>query len=152
MMEDCRNCIHYNVCISHEECKDFKNKTRFVELPCKIGDIIYCPYKLYSSEQWEIDEWVVTEISFVNYHVGYLFDKDGNLIVGNKENQIKIQLVLSDNSKFKGGPVDSICISPDDLGEGFYISYEKAEQAIKEHGKNARNFFRDKQVDKVGSI
>ena len=147
-MANCKDCLHVEVCkniyevhgdgLSEESyvCDHFSNRSRFVELPCKIGDIVYCPYQLQYSEHWEIDEWIVTEISFVNYHVGYLFDKDGNW--DDRENQIKIQLVLSDNSKFKGGPVDSICISPDDLGNGFFISYEKAEQAIKGREKNGK--------------
>lgn len=136
----CNDCIHYFVCEYKpktnlvDQCADHIDRSHFVELPCKVGDKIYCPYRLQSSEQWEIDEWIVTEISFVNYRVGYFFDKDGNW--DDRENQIKIQLMLSDNSKFKGGPVDSICISPDDLGDGFYISYEKAEQAIKEYKNN----------------
>lgn len=47
----CKNCIHYDVCREFDEtgtteikilnCKDFKDKTNFLELPCKVGDEIY---------------------------------------------------------------------------------------------------------------
>lgn len=48
----CKDCIHYDVCQYHidEEtkctlveigCADFKDKSKFVELPCKVGDTVY---------------------------------------------------------------------------------------------------------------
>lgn len=44
----CKDCIHYDVCgfewCDSEAltfCKDFKDKSRIIELPCKIGDKIY---------------------------------------------------------------------------------------------------------------
>ena len=53
-MATCRDCIHYDVCHNNfknidlnEEMTDkrccvyFKDKSRFIELPCKVGDEIY---------------------------------------------------------------------------------------------------------------
>lgn len=50
-MKDCRDCIHYDVCAFHiteetdmsvEECAHgFKDKARYIELPLKIGDVVY---------------------------------------------------------------------------------------------------------------
>lgn len=47
----CKDCGHYDVCRywgnedetedGIPDCPDFKDKTRFVELPCKAGDILY---------------------------------------------------------------------------------------------------------------
>ena len=49
----CKDCIHYDVCqhsrsageyfeINVEKfCKLFKDKSRFIELPCKVGDTAY---------------------------------------------------------------------------------------------------------------
>ena len=56
----CKDCIHYDLCRScsriqlgwhgnsvhyveniEEICKDFKDRARFVELPCKVGDTVY---------------------------------------------------------------------------------------------------------------
>ena len=48
-MANCKDCIHYNVCCElmaqlhwkPELCRSFKDRNRFVELPCKVGDTIY---------------------------------------------------------------------------------------------------------------
>ena len=56
----CKDCIHYDLCRSfsriqlgwhgnsvhyvenmEEICKDFKDRSRFVELPCRVGDKVY---------------------------------------------------------------------------------------------------------------
>ena len=56
----CKDCVHYDLCRScsriqlgwhgnsvhyveniEEICKDFKDRSRFVELPCKLGDFVY---------------------------------------------------------------------------------------------------------------
>ena len=45
----CKKCIHYNVCCElmaqlhwkPELCRSFKDRNRFVELPCKLGDSIF---------------------------------------------------------------------------------------------------------------
>ena len=53
----CKDCIHYEACniVEHlttifknnaeKECNDFKNRSKFIELPCKVGDTIFriCP-------------------------------------------------------------------------------------------------------------
>ena len=61
-MRACKDCIHCNVCAQdilatdlhpyinfsirndvEESCDDFKDKSKFIELPCSIGS--YCIYK-----------------------------------------------------------------------------------------------------------
>lgn len=41
----CENCIHFEVCPSKDwvvrPCYFFKDRSRFVELPCKVGDLIF---------------------------------------------------------------------------------------------------------------
>ena len=51
----CKDCIHENICKFADEkvsigtkvketlhnCKDFKDKDKFIEIPCKIGDFVY---------------------------------------------------------------------------------------------------------------
>ncbi|MCH5297401.1 MAG: hypothetical protein J1E85_07010 [Ruminococcus sp.] len=56
-MSSCKNCIHYNVCFKkpiHDVgadlvelggCSDFKDKQKFVKLPCKVGDEVYYIFK-----------------------------------------------------------------------------------------------------------
>ena len=60
----CEDCIHYELCSEGDEhiwgnpyknevekvCNTFKNKSLFVELPCKVGGAIYLIFK----EQWSV--------------------------------------------------------------------------------------------------
>lgn len=54
----CKDCVHVEVCGTFSllseafeiasperiasDCKNFKDRSRFVELPCKVGDVVYC--------------------------------------------------------------------------------------------------------------
>ena len=49
-MASCKDCIYSKVCESfsyritsnaEQKCKHFKDISRFVELPCKLGDLVY---------------------------------------------------------------------------------------------------------------
>ena len=39
----CKDCIYYDVCDDYilTFCRGFKDKSRFIELPCKVGDTVY---------------------------------------------------------------------------------------------------------------
>ena len=47
----CKDCVHYDVCealekngisrIHPSQCGFFKDTSRFIELPCKVGDVVY---------------------------------------------------------------------------------------------------------------
>lgn len=46
MIKTCANCIHRELCNVHgyidaDECGCFKDKARFIELPCAVGDDIW---------------------------------------------------------------------------------------------------------------
>lgn len=53
----CKDCIHYEVCcdeyeLAHaENCNNFKDKSKYIELPCKVGDRIYRPVIDYIREE-----------------------------------------------------------------------------------------------------
>ena len=61
----CKDCVHYDVCNrignkilnGFEVCNQFKDKSRFVELPCKVGDTVYkiCPIsnRLKIGDMWD---------------------------------------------------------------------------------------------------
>lgn len=63
-MIDCKECIHFDICKSCgiltgrlTSCPTFKHSSKFVELPCDIGDVFYEPH-IYSmrhdlDEVWE---------------------------------------------------------------------------------------------------
>ncbi|MGN0462968.1 MAG: hypothetical protein ACI4HZ_11070 [Ruminococcus sp.] len=55
-MASCKDCLHYDVCearitadenyperkyTEYNDCSNFKDRNRFIELPCKVGDRIY---------------------------------------------------------------------------------------------------------------
>ena len=44
----CKDCVHYDVCLlgacingATGTCLNFKDKSRFIELPCKVGDTVH---------------------------------------------------------------------------------------------------------------
>lgn len=51
MMATCSNCIHFELCFDDnitqfnnggaEQCTYFKDRSKFVDLPCKVGDTVY---------------------------------------------------------------------------------------------------------------
>ena len=51
MNKTCKDCIHCDVCkkrhfpsmfgLTGDGCDDFKDKSRFIELPCAVGDVVY---------------------------------------------------------------------------------------------------------------
>lgn len=53
----CEDCIHYDICLGafgvlvSRVCDSFKDKSKFIELPCSIGS--YCVYK---NDIWYIDK------------------------------------------------------------------------------------------------
>ena len=65
----CKDCYHCNACCGHDEekenreyppserCRDFKDKSRIVELPCKVGDTMYKLCTVYTfrkfGDMWE---------------------------------------------------------------------------------------------------
>lgn len=50
-MTTCKDCLHCDVCHAvhiggfiqecAEACKNFKDESRYIELPCKMGDVVY---------------------------------------------------------------------------------------------------------------
>ena len=55
MNKTCKDCIHYEVCEPYTSpnesfpekkggCPLFKDKARFIELPCAVGDTVYVPW------------------------------------------------------------------------------------------------------------
>ena len=77
----CKNCIHYDVCQffldegtikTVFDCFRFKPKSRFIELPCEVGQKVYSINRKASGGHWEegryiVDKWdsfKVCEIPF----------------------------------------------------------------------------------------
>ena len=72
----CKDCLHYERCYSiytrdmldmtNGECVYFTDRSEWVHLPCKVGDIVYYfdgAYYLKNKSMWEIKPIKVTEFS-----------------------------------------------------------------------------------------
>lgn len=77
-MASCKDCINYDVCSTKgancdrgNNCVMFKDRTRFVELPCKVGDTVYIINGFLEIEEFKI-EYFVIESS--NISVGMIDD------------------------------------------------------------------------------
>ena len=89
--------------------KDFKDRSRLVELPCCIGDTVFSLVG-----KGRIEEWIVTDIYFTDFGIA-------NIDIP------KIKL----RSKNKGAIISSGL-----LGRSFFKTYEEAEQVLKERESN----------------
>ena len=131
-MASCKECYHYEVCRMHYRqkceltyetekevrramlkaekgcpiCDHFKDHSRFVELPCKVGDTLYT---IVTGNR--IREWIVADISFFSYSV--------------------VKIVITADSKDNNG-TNHIRFGKHYLNHSVFLSREAAEQALKE--------------------
>lgn len=73
-MATCKDCLHYEICefletetgipndINDIDCQFFTDKSRFVELPCKIGDTVWCIRNFHGHKHAQ--EGIVSEMNF----------------------------------------------------------------------------------------
>lgn len=72
-MSKCENCIHEGMCrflpsvAKNIECRFYKDKSLFVELPCKVGGTVYRIVKLCNGET-KIVEGEVLEFTITHEH------------------------------------------------------------------------------------
>ena len=121
----CKECIHYEACHdmyyeehatrhfdpekhnAEKECGYFKDRSRFVELPCKLGDPLFVPTRN-----------LVSEYKVVSFHVcGEGIWYRTNVIKG------ILTRLISDNVE--------------NIGKTVFLSREEAEQALKERENHA---------------
>lgn len=100
----CKDCIHYDVCakynkvyereLSHRyctECKDFKDKSRYIELPCAEMKYVRDPNRIYTimdfedGEKIEFAYYPAHPQSYAKSHVFYRSKKDGRTMLLTKE-------------------------------------------------------------------
>ena len=133
-MATCKECLHFEVCRMHYRqkcelaydtqkevnyaikraekgspiCEHFKDRSRFVELPCKVGDTLFVPTRNF-----------VTEYKIVSFHVcGEGIWYRTNVIKG------ILTRLISDNVE--------------NIGKTVFLTREEAEQALRRHESNAR--------------
>ena len=87
----CKDCIHYDVCQYHideettmtvNECSHgFKDKSRYIELPCAVGDTVYVYFDATNDiKEFKIESIVIGEhsdrLKFEGGTVFTIWDKD----------------------------------------------------------------------------
>ena len=94
----CNDCIHNEVCYgTHTDdsptCCDFKDKSRFIELPCKVGSTFYVPYDS-GIEEYECLGFVYLDekISLITtYTMTFLFNEEAFLTREEAEKASKVR-------------------------------------------------------------
>lgn len=134
-MASCKDCVHVEVCCEkylhvvvgmnitprfkyeriEQECEHFKDRSRFVELPCKVGDKVY------------LDN---LHIKYADV-IGIYIDAFGGVF----------DLRIYTNIQLANGFGYKYFISKDytfeDIGKRLFLTKESAEQAVKEREENA---------------
>ena len=73
-MSSCKECLHFEFCeanskaygfkLKADNCSYFKERNKFIELPCKVGDTIYEVFKYHKPpfiQQTKVEKIIVTE-------------------------------------------------------------------------------------------
>lgn len=114
-MASCKDCLHEKVCDYYagdlneegaEKCVCFKDRNRFVELPCKVGDKVYYFFSDSNYKKYEVCE-------IVGFHI----DKY----------RTAFQIELCGYKCF---------VDTEFLGEKIFLTREEAEKALKERENN----------------
>ncbi len=127
----CKDCFHYEACndfafgggiefSNADKCKHFKDKSLFIEMPCKVGDTIYEAIFL---KRGVFSHWLASKV--VGFHLG-----DFPTLRGQKRKQCIVVWHSFPN-----------CISHiplDSFGNTVFLKHEleKAEQTLKEGAGN----------------
>ena len=110
----CEECLHYDVCkalegevgmIPASQCGCFKDKTKFIELPCKFGDTVYLKLKGVA----DIIKGNVRKISF------------------NYKNELVICISRKQSNYYTTGNYKM-----SSFGKTVFLTPEEAEKALKE--------------------
>ncbi len=135
-MSTCKDCIHDNICPKAfasletvgDNCNDFKNRSKFVELP----------YTLKPKDKvWYILE-DLDELSLKDYKT-----TSGNCAVGETPDTVIdmctkgffTNAILVRNEDYLS-PDDCDFIPWDEIGKSYFLTIEEAVQALKEREKN----------------
>lgn len=110
----CKDCIHCDVCqykelpIIAEQCVDFKDKSKYTELPCKVGDEVYVikNNKIHTKDVVYYSK-IHSRIAEQNEEYWHCVDKD----------RISI---------------NAITFYPEDIGKTVFLTKSEAEQKLKE--------------------
>lgn len=77
-MNQCKDCIHYEACedwaieygdnfFPFNNCQVFKPKSRYIELPCAVGDTVYRIYTRSWVGEDKVDDFCITDRGLFYY-------------------------------------------------------------------------------------
>ena len=109
-MSTCKECLCFKMCLLSSEkvgiCEHFKDRSKFIELPCKVGDTVY------TIVQDEIKENKITSVCYIKTITFTSFEF-------HVENFRGASLLYTQNS----------------IGEKIFLTKDEAEKALEERGK-----------------
>lgn len=123
----CKNCIHFDVCqffLDEEtqktvfDCYRFKPKSRFIELPCEVGQTVYKIARYCNTDPRETTKEQVQPWDCENYC--------GRSDCSFSEYRIE---------KFNVGNIDYIFRIRKEIGKTVFLTKEEAEKALAERNK-----------------
>lgn len=132
-MANCKKCLHYDICearivadenyperkyTENNNCSNFKDRTRFVELPCKIGDKVY---EMVLNRDKSFSHWNTHEV--VGVHLGNFPDLRGHKRQEYLVTHCEVMNLLSRIPLIR-------------LGKTVFLTREEAERALKERENN----------------
>ena len=112
-MATCKDCINYDVCSKMNtncdrgnHCEMFKDREKFVKLPCKVGDTVYVKTLFGEYAEAEVRDYsyfiscgfcvVVTSTKFDKHHIP--FSKFGKTVFLTRE-EVEQALKENDNER-----------------------------------------------------
>lgn len=123
----CKDCIHYEVCsnndveetiydvveceIVEKNCEHFKDKSKFIELPCKVGDTVILLLEKLNGDFEMLQTFCMAHCKLLNYGEYW------SMFVPNKE--------INNSLEFY----------KEDFGKTVFLNREEAEKALKEREK-----------------
>lgn len=105
-MATCKECLHVEACLESDKdliCRDYKDRSRFVELPCKVGDTVYLLHNVYNN--------------ILAYSVSKILINSGEPIIEIVEAERRIHFLH---------------LPARELNKSLFFTKEQAEQALKE--------------------
>ena len=109
----CKDCVHYKPCFyaNIDNCEYFKDKSKFIELPCKVGDKVWFIKFMWNYAKQPIPALVCGIKTFSNSGT-FTFT------------------ALTDTNNISRSFITQ------DIGKTVFLTYEAAEAALKEREQN----------------
>lgn len=125
-MPTCKDCLHKYTCYILEntgyqkDCSHFKDRSKVVELPCKVGDTVYMIIgRTEKVRRKKVTEHIIVKCGVDNFRIG-------------DAGYPSAALCDTDNNWYYG-------IEPSAFGDYVFLTHEEAEQALKEQNDETNN-------------